>query len=140
MKPSVVVVGAGIVGCTVAYELAKSGAVVQVIEPRSPGQGATRASAGILAPDIEGHGSSLLRVLGRRSIAMYDDFIADLRADSGHEIVYQRNGTFELAFSEADESRLAELAAALTRDQIESKWLTPSEFNAIEPKAARNAP
>ena len=137
--PSVVVVGAGIVGCTVAYELAKSGAVVQVIEPRSPGQGATRASAGILAPDIEGHGSSLLRVLGRRSIAMYDDFIADLRADSGHEIVYQRNGTFELAFSEADESRLAELAAALTRDQIESKWLTPSEFNAIEPKAARNA-
>lgn len=70
---------------------------------------------------------------------MYDDFIADLRADSGHEIVYQRNGTFELAFSEADESRLAELAAALTRDQIEAKWLAPSEFNAIEPEAARNA-
>ena len=139
VKPSVVVVGAGIVGCTIAYELAKSGAPVQVLEPRSPGQGATRASAGILAPDIEGHGSSLLRVLGRRSIAMYDDFIADLRADSGHEIVYQRNGTFELAFSEADESRLAELAAALTRDQIESKWLAPSEFNTIEPEAARNA-
>ena len=139
VKPSVIVVGAGIVGCTVAYELAKSGAPVQVLEPRAPGQGATRASAGILAPDIEGHGSSLLRVLGRRSIALYDDFIADLRADSGHEIVYQRNGTFELAFSEADERRLAELAAALTRDQIESKWVTPSEFHAIEPQAAKNA-
>ena len=137
--PSVIVVGAGIVGCTVAYELAKSGAVVQVIEPRAPGQGATRASAGILAPDIEGHGSSLLRVLGRRSIAMYDDFIADLRADSGHEIVYQRNGTFELAFSESDESRLSELAAALTRDQIESRWLAPSQFDAIEPHAAKHA-
>jgi len=81
-KPSVIVVGAGIVGCTVAHALAKSGARVQVLEPRSPGQGATRASAGILAPDIEGHGSQLLRTLGRRSIAMYDDFIADLRADS----------------------------------------------------------
>jgi len=139
VKPSVVVVGAGIVGCTVAYDLAKSGASVTVIEPRAPGQGATRASAGILAPDIEGHGSSLLRLLGRRSIAMYDDFMARLRADSGHEIVYQRNGTFELAFSDDDVHRLEELAAALKRDQIESRWVQPSAFDDYEPRASKQA-
>jgi len=139
VKPSVVVVGAGAVGCTVAHQLAKEGARVIIIEPRAPGQGATRASAGILAPDIEGHGSSLLRLLGRRSIGMYDDFIADVVADSGHEIVYQRNGTFELAFSAADVDRLEELAAALKRDRIESRWLAPAEFDAIEPHAAKNA-
>lgn len=139
MKPSVVVVGAGIVGCTVAYELAKSGASVTVIEPRAPGQGATRASAGILAPDIEGHGSSLLRLLGRRSIAIYDDFIAELRADSGRDIIYQRNGTFELAFSDADLDRLEELAAALKRDHIESRWLQPSAFDDYEPRASKQA-
>ena len=134
-----IVVGAGIVGCTVAYELARSGAGVTVIEPRTPGQGATRASAGILAPDIEGHGSTLLRLLGRRSIAMYDDFIAQLRADSGQEIVYERNGTFELAFSDDDVHRLEELAAALRRDRIEARWLAPAEFDAIEPHAAKSA-
>ena len=137
--PSVIVVGAGIVGCTVAYAVAKSGASVTVIEPRAPGQGATRASAGILAPDIEGHGSSLLRLLGRRSIAMYDDFIAKLRADSGRDIVYQRNGTFELAFSDADVGRLEELAAALKRDRIESQWLQPSAFDDYEPRASKQA-
>ena len=137
--PSVIVVGAGIVGCTVAYELAKSGASVTVVEPRAPGQGATRASAGILAPDIEGHGSSLLRLLGRRSIAMYDDFIAELRADSGHEIVYQRNGTFELAFSDADVHRLEDLAAALKGDRIESRWLQPPAFDDYEPRASKQA-
>ena len=136
--PSVIVVGAGIVGCTVAYELAKNGASVKVIEPRAPGQGATRASAGILAPDIEGHGSSLLRLLGRRSIAMYDDFIAELRA-GGRDIVYQRNGTFELAFSDADVHRLEELAAALQRDRIESRWLQPSAFDEYEPRASKQA-
>ena len=31
-----IVVGAGIVGCTVAHELAKSGASVQVLETRTP--------------------------------------------------------------------------------------------------------
>ena len=138
-SPSVIVVGAGIVGCTVAYELARSGASVHVIETRAPGQGATRASAGILAPDIEGHGSTLLRLLGRRSIAMYDDFIAQLRAAGGQEIVYQRNGTFELAFSDDDVHRLEELAAALKHDRIESRWLAPGEFDAIEPHAAKSA-
>ena len=137
--PSVIVVGAGIVGCTVAYELARSGASVRVIEPRAPGQGATRASAGILAPDIEGHGSSLLRLLGRRSLAMYDDFIAALRADGGRDIVYQRNGTFELAFADADVHRLEELAAALTRDHVESRWLQPSGFDDYEPRASKQA-
>ena len=139
MKPSVVVVGAGIVGCTIAYELAKAGAAVQVLEPRAPGQGATRASAGILAPDIEGHGSMLLRTLGRRSIDLYDDFIANLRADSGHEIFYQRNGTFDLAFSSEDVNRLQELSRALASDRIEAHWVEPREFDRYEPLAAKNA-
>ncbi|MBY0495658.1 MAG: glycine oxidase ThiO [Cyanobacteria bacterium] len=139
MKPSVVVVGAGIVGCTVAYELAKSGAQVQVLEPRAPGQGATRASAGILAPDIEGHGSMLLRTLGRRSIALYDDFIARLRADSGHDILYQRNGTFDLAFSSGDVDRLQELARALSKDHIAANWIEPRDFDRCEPLASKSA-
>lgn len=138
-SPSVIVVGAGVVGCTVAYDLAKAGARVQVIEPRTPGQGATRASAGILAPDIEGHGSALLRTLGRRSLALYDDFISRLRADSGHDIVYQRNGTFDLALSDADVNRLQELARALARDGIEAAWVEPAKFAEYEPQASPHA-
>jgi glycine oxidase len=137
--PSVVVIGAGVVGCTVAYELAKQGARVEIIEPRSPGQGATRASAGILAPDIEGHGSTLLRTLGRRSIALYDDFIARLRSDSGHDISYQRNGTFDLAFSSADVDRLQALARSLAPDGIEAKWIEPASFDRYEPRASARA-
>jgi glycine oxidase len=137
--PSVIVVGAGIVGCTIAYELAKNGAVVQVLEPRGPGQGATRASAGILAPDIEGHGSASLRTLGRRSIGLYDDFIADLRSDSGRDIFYQRNGTFDLAFSAGDGARLQELATTLTHDGIEARWVLPADFDDLEPLASKKA-
>lgn len=131
-----IVVGAGIVGCTVAYELAKSGARVQVIEIRTPGQGATRASAGILAPHIEGHSSAVLRSLGHRSLALYDDFMARLGADSGRELIYQRNGTFDVAFSDADERRLRELSQALAADDIEARWITPDRFADLEPHAS----
>lgn len=136
MRPSVIIVGAGIVGCTVAYDLVKAGARVIVLETRAPGQGATRASAGILAPFIEGHGSETLRALGKRSLDLYDDFITRLAADSGEEIVYQRNGTFELAFSMADVDRLGALAGALEKDGIDAKWLAPESFSDFEPQAS----
>jgi glycine oxidase len=137
-SPVVIVVGAGIVGCTVAYELARTGAGVQVLEPRRPGQGATRASAGILAPYIEGH-ADIFRDLGARSLELYDGFIARLRDDSGHEIPYQRNGTLELAFSDGDVERLNVLSATLWKQGVEARWVTPDVFQAIEPLAAPNA-
>ena len=137
--PEVIVLGAGIVGCTVAYELAKAGARVHVIETRTPGQGATRASAGILAPHIEGHGSDLLRTLGRRSLDLYDDFMARLRRDSGHDVFYQRNGTFELAFSDADVERLGDLSAAIRKEGIEASWIAPADFDDLEPLASPGA-
>ena len=136
MKPSVIIVGAGIVGCTVAYELARAGARVQVLEPRTPGQGATRASAGILAPFIEGHGSETLRELGKRSLDLYDEFMARLAADSGEEIYYQRNGTLELAFSMEDVDRLGALSGALDKQGIESRWIAPEAFSDFEPQAS----
>lgn len=131
--------GAGIVGCTVAYELARSGASVHVIEPRAPGQGATRASAGILAPYIEGHASETLRTLGKRSLDLYDAFMERLRLDSARDIFYQRNGTFELAFSASDVERLTALSNELLREGIETSWIRPEQFSRLEPLASPNA-
>ena len=136
MSPSVIVIGAGIVGCTVAHQLARSGAKVQVIETRQPGQGATRASAGILAPYIEGHESAALRSLGRRSLDLFDPFIAQLRADSGHDVIYRRNGTFELALDQADAERLQALSMALSADGVESRWVPPADCAKHEPLAS----
>ena len=134
--PSVIVVGAGIVGCTVAYDLAMSGAQVHVIEIRTPGQGATRASAGILAPHIEGHGSDLLRRLGKRSLDLYDGFMTRLGRDSGRDVFYQRNGTFELAFSDADVERLDDLSGTIQKEGIDARWIAPAGFADLEPLAS----
>lgn len=146
-RPSVIIIGAGVVGCTVAYELAKAGARVQVLETRAPGQGATRASAGILAPFIEGHGSAVLRDLGTRSLDLYDGFITRLREDLGvpaegelaRDIPYQRTGTFEMAMSDEEAERLGTLSSALSRLGVESTWVDPAAFAEVEPNASRAA-
>src|SRR3954451_23144881 len=72
----VIVVGAGIVGCAVACELARRGASVEMIDERPIAMGATQASAGVLAPFIEAREGSPLLELTTRSLELYDAFVA----------------------------------------------------------------
>ena len=109
-----------------------------MLETRAPGQGATRASAGVLCPYIEGHDDKL-RDLGARSLGMYDAFIDRLRADSGREIVYQRNGTFEIALTDADVARLRAQSVLLAQQGIEFRWVEPSGFDEFEPLVSKRA-
>jgi glycine oxidase len=95
----VAIIGAGIIGCAVAEELGRRGARVAVFDAREVGAGATQASAGILAPYVEGHQRGPLLEQGVRSLALYDAFVERLTA-SGVAIEYRRCGTLELADTE----------------------------------------
>jgi hypothetical protein len=66
-----------------------------MFEARTVGAGATQASAGILAPFIEGHDRGLLFDLGLRSLRMYDAFVRDVCDESGLTVEYRRCGTLE---------------------------------------------
>src|SRR6476469_9266088 len=113
-RPSdIVVVGAGIVGCGVAYELARRGCAVQVLDDRAPGLGATQASAGVLAPFIEASAEGPLLDLTAASLALYDEFIARVSMDSGMSIRYERSGTLDVATDEATMTRLRSVASLL---------------------------
>src|SRR6059036_1977667 len=102
-RPSdIVVVGAGIVGCAVAHELARRGASVEIVDDRPVGMGATQASAGVLAPHIEAREDDPLLALAVRSLALYEQFVASLSADCALPIVYRRTGTLDVATDESE--------------------------------------
>ena len=67
---NIIVVGAGVVGCAIGHALAARGADVRILDTRGVGRGATQASAGMLAPYIEGHEPVLLD-MAVRSLALY---------------------------------------------------------------------
>jgi glycine oxidase len=108
----VVVVGAGVIGCAVAYELSRRGASVQVVDDRSVGMGATQASAGVLAPYIEAEAGGAFQDLTVRGLGLFDDFVAQVSADGGHSISYRRTGTLEVV---SDPDRLLALRNAAAR-------------------------
>jgi glycine oxidase len=131
--PDVIVVGGGIIGCAVAFELSRRGARVRVIEARAIGAGATRASAGVLAPYIESHNRGLLLDLTVRSLALYDDFVANVRRDSGLDIEFRRCGTLEIATDATTALTLQQSQRQHDDAGVEMAWLPPAELRRIEP-------
>jgi len=128
---NVTIVGAGIVGCAIAHELASRGARVRVVDPRGTGQGATRASAGILAPHIEGHIEPLHR-LGIRSLALYDSFVERLRSETDQPVEYERAGTLQVASKGEDLERLRDQAARLSAAGVTTALLSRVEVRSME--------
>jgi glycine oxidase len=137
--PEVVVIGAGVIGCACAFELASAGARVTVFDARRVGQGASQASAGVLAPYIEGHEDGPLRSLGRRSLDMYDDFVRRVMAATGQVVHYARNGTLEVALEADHAAHLQRSVTSLQRDGVSAHWLDTNDLRDVEPLVAGRA-
>jgi glycine oxidase len=134
----VAVIGAGVIGGSIAFELAARGASVTIIDQRGAGQGATRASAGMLVPFIEGFDHPVLG-LGVRSLALYDEFIARVSRDSGIGVGYQRSGSLQVATSEDSIENLAATAAAAKRAGVRCSLLDAQEIRDAEPQITPDA-
>ena len=131
------VVGAGVVGCAIAYELAARGTRVWLIDPRGTGQGASRASAGMLAPRIEGHSEALLQ-LGLGSLDLYDSFITRVASDAQRRIEYRRSGTLQVARTDDEARRLVNEVRALADAGVAHTYLDGPDVRRIEPSLAED--
>ena len=130
------IVGAGIIGCGIAREVARRGVRAVVLEARAIGGGATQASAGVLAPYIEAPSDGPLHALTVESLALYDEFVAEASRESNVAIEYRRCGTLEVAHDAKGEQHLKALAGWATAKGVTAKWLEPIEVSELEPGLA----
>lgn len=132
MRPDVVVIGAGIVGASVAYVSAQRGARVTVIEARAPGGGATHASAGMLAPYLEGH-SDELRALTVNALERYDAFATRLSSAAHAGLEYARTGTLQLATRAEHLDAMTQQARELAASGLRVQSLDRQQVRNFEP-------
>ncbi|HLI24306.1 MAG TPA: FAD-dependent oxidoreductase, partial [Acidimicrobiales bacterium] len=129
----VVVIGGGVIGLSVAWKLAASGAVVTVCDP-APGAGASWAAAGMLAPVTESRiGEPALTELCLASLREWPDFARGLEDFSGCPVGLRTEGTLAVGLDEDDRRALQHLASVHSRLGLQSSPLSGRECRRLEP-------
>lgn len=112
----VVVVGGGIAGCTVGYELARRGVKVTILEERSIAAGASGRNMGLLLNQVE---PEVVRIM-HRSLAVYQELV-------GGEIDFQlrRHDQLLLGCDPAQLAASGRRASAIEALGISSRSVDP---------------
>ncbi|MQY15275.1 Hydrogen cyanide synthase subunit HcnC [Streptomyces sp. RB5] len=132
----VLVVGGGIIGLVTAWRAAGRGLSVALADP-SPGGGAARVAAGMLAPVTELHyGEQRLLALQLASARRWAAFAAELEEAAGTGVGYRTCGTLAVALDADDRAQLKELHAFQRELGLSSEWLAGRECRRLEPMLA----
>jgi glycine oxidase len=130
----VAVVGAGVIGLSIAWRLALRGLSVAVFERATAGAGASLAASGMLAAAAEHEpGCHDLLALALESQRQWPQFRASLEAQSGRDIDFRESGTVVVALSRDEVDRLRFRHDLHKRCGLPTRWLGGSEVRAMEP-------
>ena len=129
----IVVIGAGLIGLGIAYELAKRGADVRVVDANAPGRAASWAGAGMLAPYSEAAVDAGFAAFCVRSLALYPAYVEELRACSSVDARLRLDGTLEVAFEAAGAERLQRHLAELSGRGVAARWVSSADVRRLEP-------
>ena len=125
----IILIGAGVVGCSIARELSKYNLDVLVVEKNSDvSEGVSKGNSGIVHAGYNEKIGTLKAKLNIEGNKMFDDLSRDL------QFPFKRNGAFILAFSDKDMKTLESLKENGEKLGVEGlEILTREEALNIEP-------
>jgi glycine oxidase len=133
----VLVVGGGLIGLGIGWELARAGVRVTVAERDAAGAGRTGASwaaAGMLAPSAEtGFQEEPQLALGRASLEMYPSWVAEVEAASGIRADYRDEGSLLVAVDRDDAAWLERVARLQSALGLDPRRIRGAEAREMEP-------
>ena len=111
----VVIIGAGVIGLSLAWRLQRDGVSVLVVEKGEPAREATHAAGGMIA-HCDPHNPPALADLIAASANMYPEFVRELRDEAFESPDLRDAGT--IAFMAADETPKCDSAHALDDQEL----------------------
>ncbi|HOI24330.1 MAG TPA: FAD-binding oxidoreductase [Caldisericia bacterium] len=125
----VVIVGGGVIGCSIAYELAKRNVKdIVLLEKNSLASGATgRCGAGVR----QQWGTEMNLKLSIGSVKRFETLQEEL--DYAHDIEFEQSGYFMPAYTEKQVEQFKKNVALQRKYGLNVEWLTPEEAPRIVP-------
>ncbi len=129
----ILIIGGGIIGLAIALELRLRGARVTVLTRHRP-SAATRAAAGMLAPHAEHLPPGALLHLGRKSLALYPEWVQRIEALSTMKTGYWPSGILAPVYDRHDlETRYSETRRGRSPTAPLGEWLDSSTIHQVQP-------
>lgn len=129
----VVVVGGGVIGAAVAWELGRRGVRVTVVERDAPGGAATAAAGGMLSPLAESRRPGPFLELALASFERFPRFVEHVEEASGLAVEHRADGKLLLALDEAQAAELRQQAEWQRARGLRVELLEPAEARRLEP-------
>jgi glycine oxidase len=129
----VVIVGGGVIGCSIAYFLAAGGARVTLIERSHLAAGASGVAAGMLAPQVDAPFANdffELALLGR---AEHSPMAERLMDEVGLDVEYRATGILRVARTEAERVDLQRQHRWQSARGLAAEWVDSDDLGRREP-------
>lgn len=118
MMSHVVIVGCGVVGAAIAYELSQNPTLrITVLDKQSPAQASTSAALGVLMGAISQKKKGRAWTMRDASIRRYESLIPELEAKTGMSVPYNQDGIVLLRFEGEDDEKKWHALATLRQSQ-----------------------
>jgi glycine oxidase len=129
----VAVAGGGLIGASIAFELASEGMRVAVFDAQNPGREASWASAGMISPAPESSVMASLLPISMASVQLYPEFLQRVEELSGKTVGYRKDGALDLLLNGAEQSEIDEILALHRGAGLRAEALSGPEAREIEP-------
>ena len=129
----VAIIGGGIIGGAIAFELAQRKLRVVILDRQQPGREASWAAAGMLAPVPDSPADAPLMPLAKASFKLYPDFVAAVESASGAGTGFRRKPTIHAFFPPQGESERDSMITDLRRVNVAAEPISTAEARAAEP-------
>ena len=132
----IAIIGGGVIGCSIAYQLAKRGVECTVFDKGRFASGASGATAGIVGPiRYVDHSIKPYFELGMRSLKMFPTLTAELK-EAGVDPEFQQNGAVKVALTDKLNNLLHENLVWQGELGIGVHWIDRDELLEREPEIA----
>ncbi|MGI9149504.1 MAG: glycine oxidase ThiO [Chloroflexota bacterium] len=129
----VVIVGGGVIGCSIAYFLARAGVRVTLLERSHLAAGASGVAAGMLAPQVEAPFADPFFELALHGRAEHAGLAERLLDEVGLDVEYRATGILRVARTEAERTDLQRQQRWQSARGLAAEWVESDDLGRREP-------
>jgi glycine oxidase len=132
-KFDAVIAGGGLIGASIALELAEAGLRVGLFDAREPGREASWASAGMISPAPENPEMIPFVPMSLASAKLYPEFVRKVEELAGAAVGYRKDGAIEVIVDGNAQEELSTVIALQHGVGLKAEALSAEKARKMEP-------